>query len=397
MSLSAAVCLISNRLRLEFGCATATHGFILRRLTPAQPHAAAPRATRANRILERVNQTKLLSINQQTVRIESLVAVLFSFVRLAMTYVSSGSIISANPDCLVGHGCQLSTLRTDNNNDTATYDELESQQGVAPGTVLRATVSGFVSRISALVSVHALHTRYTPEVGDIVVARVLSLGDERWRLDINSRLHATLLLSSINLPEFELRKRTLEDRLNMRRFYTERDLVCCEVQAVRSDGAAHLHTRSVRYRKLTYGQCVTVHASLIRRCAQHFQKLQLVDEHTQQRESIGVQIILGVNGRIWIQQQEPQQQSQQDATQQQSDVNKMQIDDALSPSEVRMRIARVHNAIQCLSRQQCLIWDESIMQVYSDSLEMTTSLPEMLQDEMCLRLTQNARRLAKQQ
>ena len=184
-------------------------------------------------------------------------------------YVSSGSVIPADSGCLVGHGCQLTSAAPSDSASAHNASDLLVDDDLTPsqGTVLRSTVSGFITRINALISVRPLHSRYSPEIGDVVVARVLSVADQRWSMDIQSRRSAILLLSSINLPENEQRKRTTQDRLQMRNFYKEADLVCCEVQAVRADGAAQLHTRSNRYRKLTDGQYVYVHSSLIRRCA----------------------------------------------------------------------------------------------------------------------------------
>ena len=58
------------------------------------------------------------------------------------------------------------------------------------------------------------------------------------------------MLSSINLPGGEQRRRTAEDQLNMRQFYIEHDLVSAEVQAffqVCQTGWARLPSRRILY------------------------------------------------------------------------------------------------------------------------------------------------------
>ena len=49
-----------------------------------------------------------------------------------------------------------------------------------------------------------LHTadnaRYTPEVGDLVIGRIVEVGSSRWKVDANARQDAVLMLSSVNLP-----------------------------------------------------------------------------------------------------------------------------------------------------------------------------------------------------
>ena len=44
-------------------------------------------------------------------------------------------------------------------------------------------------------------------------------------MDTNSRLNSILMLSSVNLPGGELRRRSAEDELLMREYLTEGDLI----------------------------------------------------------------------------------------------------------------------------------------------------------------------------
>jgi len=61
----------------------------------------------------------------------------------------------------------------------------------------------------------------------------VQLGDKRWKVDVGGRQHALLLLSSVNLPGGIQRRRTQEDSLNMRAFFSENDVI--SVRARRRD------------------------------------------------------------------------------------------------------------------------------------------------------------------
>ena len=61
---------------------------------------------------------------------------------------------------------------------------------------------------------------------------------------------------------------------------------------MRADGGVSLHTRNLKYGKLSNGSLVRVPSNLIKRCKQHFQQL---------GTDIGVEVILGLNGFVWVQ------------------------------------------------------------------------------------------------
>jgi exosome complex component RRP4 len=42
--------------------------------------------------------------------------------------------------------------------------------------------------------------RYNGDVGDVVVGRIAEVGQKKWRVELNSKQYAGLLLSAINLP-----------------------------------------------------------------------------------------------------------------------------------------------------------------------------------------------------
>lgn len=123
------------------------------------------------------------------------------------------------------------------------------------------------------------------------------------------------MLSSINLPGGVQRRKLESDELQMRTFFQEGDLLVAEVQSILGEGTMSLHTRSLKYGKvrsfnwytlslhqadaitacmypehqLRNGRLVTVPSSLIVRLKSHFHSL-----------PFGVDLILGMNGLIWV-------------------------------------------------------------------------------------------------
>lgn len=122
----------------------------------------------------------------------------------------------------------------------------EPSQQPAKKRRLVASVAGAVSRVNMLISVIPLQAMYAGEVGDLVVGRISAVESKRWKVDMGAAREANLMLSSVNLPGGAQRIRTYEDQLQMRSLFVEEDLVSAEVQQLMGDGAASLHTRSLR-------------------------------------------------------------------------------------------------------------------------------------------------------
>ncbi|KAL1536814.1 exosome non-catalytic core subunit rrp4 [Salvia divinorum] len=109
---------------------------------------------------------------------------------------------------------------------------------------LVATLCGVVERVNKLVYVRPLRARYKPEIGDIIIGRVIEVAPKRWKLEINFSQDAVLMLSSMNLPDGIQRRRTAVDELNMRSIFEENDVICAEVRGFQHDGCLHLQARS---------------------------------------------------------------------------------------------------------------------------------------------------------
>jgi len=167
-----------------------------------------------------------------------------------------------------------------------------------PSTDIVATVVGLIQTTNKLISVRPLRARYTPEIGDLLVGRIVEVQSKRWRVDVGAPVLAHLPLSSINLPGGILRKRTETDELQIRTFFSEGDLLVAEVQQLNRDGSANLHTRSLKYGKLRNGVFMSVSGTgggggVVRARRQLF----TIDAANGAGK---IDVILGVNGYIWI-------------------------------------------------------------------------------------------------
>lgn len=244
---------------------------------------------------------------------------------------------------------------------------------------LVATLCGMVERVNKLIIVKPLNTRYSANLGDVVVGRVAEIAGKAWRVDLNSRQEAKLLLSAVHLPGDVQRRRNAEDELNMRGFFREGDLISAEVQSVHSDGSVALHTRSAKYGKLSHGQLVVVAPMLVKRQKQHFHTL----------DAMAVQLIVGCNGLVWVAPLARAQQQQQQEDRLGGDAA-MQDDDGSSaaptgPTAVTKTqlevVCRVANAVRVLSTLYMPIVLTTIMDTYDAAVDGDVPLQDMLEPD----------------
>ncbi|RIA94821.1 exosome complex component RRP4-like protein [Glomus cerebriforme] len=239
--------------------------------------------------------------------------------------VTPGEIITSDTQYMRGHG----TFTTEKNQRLS-------------------SVAGVVEHVNKLISVRSLHARYTGDIGDLVIGRITEVSQRRWKVDINSRQDAVLLLSAINLPGGIQRRKTEADELQMRKFFSEGDLLVAEVQGTFQDGSSSLHTRNSKYGKLRNGSFVIVPQALVQRCKTHFHTL-----------PCGVDLTLGLNGYIWV---------SKHTTQTAEELEIYSNENEEIDQENRESIARVCNSISVLSRHFMCINDKMIMLAYEASL-----------------------------
>ncbi|KAK5144054.1 hypothetical protein LTR04_001694 [Oleoguttula sp. CCFEE 6159] len=264
--------------------------------------------------------------------------------------VTPGEVVTDDPQWMRGHG---------------TFTDPDT-------TAILSTVAGTIQKTNKLLSILPLRARYTPEIGDLVIGRIVEVQSRRWRVDLSAPLLASLPLSSINLPGGILRKRTAVDELNIRTFFTEGDLLVAEVQSIFQDGSASLHTRSLKYGKLRNGCFMSVSGTggggSVVRARRH------VFTVTTAHGGGEVDVVLGVNGYIWIAKHvEPETKGK--------DVSITRIEESVSSSiyssqndeigtETRREIARIGGCIGALVDNGVRVDEDMVMRAYEASLDV---------------------------
>ncbi|KAJ8059668.1 hypothetical protein OCU04_011317 [Sclerotinia nivalis] len=242
---------------------------------------------------------------------------------------------------------------------------------VAPGsTEIIGTVAGTVQKTNKLLSVRPLRARYTPEIGDLVVGRIIEVQSKRWRVDIGAPVLANLPLSAINLPGGIQRKRTETDELQIRTFFSEGDLLVAEVQQLYQDGSASLHTRSLKYGKLRNGVFMAVSGTGggggVVRARRQVWTIDTVHNGGK------VDVILGVNGYIWICKNVEVKDGETSITRIEESVSSAAYssqNDEITP-ETRREIARIKGVIQLLVEEGLRVDEEMVMKAYEAAVEV---------------------------
>ena len=279
-------------------------------------------------------------------------------------------------------------------------------------TSIIATVAGSVQKTNKLLSVQPLRARYTPEIGDLVVGRIVEVQSRRWKVDVAAPLLAQLPLSAINLPGGILRRRTSADELQIRTYFGEGDLVVAEVQNVHQDGSASLHTRSLKYGKLRNGVFLAVAGTGGSGASRSAAKGGLGTGSTtgggagtgmggvvRSRRQVwttptangggDVDIVLGVNGYIWISKHIDGTAAASSTTESvsitrieevaSSSIYSSQNDDI--PPQTRREIARLTQCIRVLVQGGVQVDEETVMDSYQSSLQVDLELGDDEEDE----------------
>ncbi|KAL7721957.1 Exosome complex exonuclease RRP4 [Entamoeba marina] len=208
-----------------------------------------------------------------------------------------------------------------------------------------STVHGVVNQINKLVFVKPMKSRYSGDIGDVVIGRITAICNGFWKVDINGKVFATLQLSSVNLPDGIQRRRTDVDKMNIKSFFDVDELICAEIQSLSGNSGAQLHTRNERYGKLKQGVFLTVHPSLIKRSKSHITIF-----------PFGVKFICGMNGYLYV------------TLDDQTEVSPTSID----------RISRVVGCIKMLQNKAMHINAPIVEHLHDITIRLSISTPELL-------------------
>lgn len=274
--------------------------------------------------------------------------------------VTPGEVITTNPQWMRGHG---------------TYTSAQEDEDA---TAIVSSLAGVITRTNKLLSVRPLRARYTPEVGDLVVGRIVEVQSKRWRVDVGSVQLAGLPLSAINLPGGIQRRRTETDELAIRSFFAEGDLLVAEVQQLYADGGAVLHTRSLRYGKLRNGVFLAVTGTgggggVVRSRRQVW----TMEVGALQSK---VDVVLGVNGYVWIS-KHVEDQSLAAGGGSAGGVGVTNMEESVSQAvyssqndyievEVMREITRVRGVITALVENGLRVDEDMIVRGYQEAVEM---------------------------
>lgn len=182
-----------------------------------------------------------------------------------------------------------------------------------------------------------LKARYAGDVGDVVVGRISEIAGDKWLVDFGGTQMASLPLGGINLPGSVQRRRTDEDKMQMRDFFREGDVFACEIQKIMENGEVIVHCRSNKYGILRNGQLVQIDSSLVRRQASHFISIPVSSGEI-------IQLVLGNNGWIWI-----GLPSKQTGHIQSLNFTQMDSKDQTVPASTRLQISKIRNCITALA------------------------------------------------
>lgn len=270
----------------------------------------------------------------------------------------SATVSDDNEVFLRGHGTYLPDEQNASAPDSSTTTT------TAP-PLLRASVTGTVQRVNQLITVDSVALHNTSDnvvVGDLVVGRISHLTTARWHVQLDGGgATAILPLSGVALPDQQQRIRTSADIWDMRSYLQPGDMVAAEVHRLQHNGAILLHARSGHGKLEHGGWGIRVPSQLIVR--RSTQVVLLWEER--------FRVYLGCNGWVWV-----AAAAAQEAV-------------VVDPSD-RRDVARVVNAVACLSRTLCPITPEAIETVVQASVDIPVS--HMLWPEHCVALTAKLRK-----
>lgn len=266
--------------------------------------------------------------------------------------ITPGQVITTDAQWMRGHGTFAAAAADDT-------------------SAIRSTLAGTLQKTNKLLSVVPLRARYTPEIGDLVIGRIVEVQSRRWKVDVAAPVLASLQLSSINLPGGTLRRRTGFDELNIRSFFGEGDLLVAEVQSLYQDGSAALHTRSLKYGKLRNGYFIAVSGvgggSGVVRSKRHIFTMQTAKGGGE------VDVILGVNGYVWIEKHVEQAQQPDIGLNRLEETANIAMyssqNDAIS-TDTRKEIAKVSGCIRALVEGRIRVDEETVRRAYECCLEL---------------------------
>lgn len=158
--------------------------------------------------------------------------------------------------------------------------------------------------------------------------------------------------------------------MQIRTFFSEGDLLVAEVQSLHQDGSASLHTRSLKYGKLRNGFFMSVSGvgggGGVVRARRQVWTIDTVHGGGK------VDVILGVNGYIWISKHVEPAGGDTSITRIEESISSTVYssqNDEIEP-ETRREIARIRDVIQLLVEEGLRVDEDMVMKGYEAAVEV---------------------------
>jgi exosome complex component RRP4 len=152
-----------------------------------------------------------------------------------------------------------------------------------------ASKIGIVGSRRNVIHVIALRGFYSPQVGDIVIGKVVSINLGGWVLDINSPYQAILFVSEVFERSFNPRKDELSEVFNTG------DMILAKVSGFDRTRDPVLTLRGRGLGKITHGRIIEMTSAKIPRLIG--KKGSMIDMI---KKGTGCQIVVGQNGRVLV-------------------------------------------------------------------------------------------------
>lgn len=148
--------------------------------------------------------------------------------------------------------------------------------------LLQPTRLGKITQTGKYLQTQICSSFCEPQIGDVLICRVIRILPGRWILEGNSTQEFILKIDSFNLPGLQ-RTRDQDDEANMRAFLRENDLICVEYR-----GCSQVHTRNKFFGKLQHG---ILFQGPVRDITSNEKFLNIQGK---------VSLIIASNGRVWV-------------------------------------------------------------------------------------------------
>lgn len=189
----------------------------------------------------------------------------------------------------------------DDNSIVAPGDTVYTGKEINPGNgvyedngKIKSKHIGSVDYRNGYVNVVPMSGRYIPEEGDVIIAEVKSIGYSNWRADLNSPYDGMLKIDEAVDEYIDL------DEDDLRDYYEVGDAIVVKVSSVTEGMDVNLSMMDKRCKKLRGGRIIEVSPSKVPRVIG--KKGTMVKQIKKETDT---DIIVGQNGRVWIQGENP--------------------------------------------------------------------------------------------